>query len=133
MDKALLEWIKFSDRDFAAARYLYDNMRPIPLEIVCYHCQQSAEKALKAFLIHSKIKPEKTHDLESLRDNCAEIENSFNEIIEMCERLNDYASQPRYPFEIEITDDDTLLALHDSEKINGFVKSKIKWASCDTQ
>jgi len=128
MDEVVAEWIKFSDRDLTTAKYLYENMRPIPLEIVCYLCQQSAEKALKAFLIYSRIKPERTHDLESLRDKCEDIDASFNDIIEKCERLNDYSSQPRYPFEIEITDDDTLLALKDSKKISEFVKGKI---SCD--
>ena len=111
--------------DYKTARYLYDNMRPIPLEIVCYHCQQSAEKALKAFLIYSHIKPERTHDLESLRDKCEVVDASFNEIIEECERLTRYSSQPRYPFEIEITDGDMFLALQNSEKINVFVKGKI--------
>jgi HEPN domain-containing protein len=125
MDEAAAEWLTFSDMDYKAARHLYDNMRPIPSEIVCYHCQQSAEKALKAFLIYSGIKPERTHDLEALRDKCEGVDASFNEIIENCERLTRYASQSRYPFEIEITNSDTFLALQDSEKINDFIKVKI--------
>jgi len=59
MDEVVAEWIKFSDRDLETANYLYENMRPMPFEIICYLCQQSAEKALKAFWIYSEIKPEK--------------------------------------------------------------------------
>jgi HEPN domain-containing protein len=125
MDEVVAEWLKFSDRDLATAKHLYENMRPIPLEIVCYHCQQSAEKALKAFLIYSKIKPVRTHNLVDLRDTCAENDTSFDEVIEKCEKLNDSSSQPRYPYEIEITNSDAILALQDSEKINEFVKRKI--------
>lgn len=126
MDEAVAEWLKFSDRDLATAKHLYKNMYPIPLEIVCYHCQQSAEKALKAFLIYSRVKPERTHDLEFLRETCRIIDVSFDEIIEECERLNDYSSQPRYPYEIEITDGDTLLALQDGNKIAEFISKKLK-------
>jgi HEPN domain-containing protein len=70
MDNVVTEWLKFSDTDFSTADYLYNNMQPAPLEIICYHCQQSAEKALKAFLIYSNFKPEKTHNLELLIDGC---------------------------------------------------------------
>ena len=116
MDNAVTEWLKFSDRNLETAKYLYKNMRPQPLEIICYRCQQSAEKTLKAYLIYLAIKPERTHDLEDLRDKCAMIDNSFDEIVEKCERLNDYSSHPRYPFVIEITDGNTILAIQDSEK-----------------
>jgi HEPN domain-containing protein len=126
MDNSIIEWIKFSDTDLIAAKHLYDTLQPQPLEIICYHCQQSAEKVLKAFLIYSKIKPDKTHDLVFLRSECEKIDSSFSEIINECADLNDYSSQPRYPFEIQITDSDTMLALRDSKKINAFVKEKIK-------
>ena len=125
MDELVAEWIKFSDADLTTAKYLYDNMRPAPLEIICYLCQQSAEKALKAFWIYSNMKPPKTHDLILLRTECEKIDKSFDEITEKCVNLNNYSSQPRYPFEIEITEDDTLSALQDSEKIGDFVKEKM--------
>ena len=33
------------------ARHLYETYRPQPLEIICYHCQQAAEKAIKAVIV----------------------------------------------------------------------------------
>ena len=125
MDELVAEWIRFSDTDFATAEHLFENMRPMPQEIICYLCQQSAEKALKAYWIFSSMKPPKTHDLILLRYECEKIDKSFEAIVENCVNLNDYSSQPRYPMEIEITDEDTHLALRDSETISEFVKEKI--------
>jgi len=124
MDSITAEWVKYSDRALASAKYLY-TMAPPPHEEICNLCQQSAEKILKAFLIYSGIKPKKTHDLEELRIDCEVIEKSFNSIIKECARLIDYAVKARYPFEITILDSDTVAALSDSEKINEFTKTKI--------
>lgn len=38
--------------DLGVARYLDETYRPKPLEIICYHCQQAAEKAIKALIIY---------------------------------------------------------------------------------
>ena len=56
------EWIKYAETDLASANHLL-GMHPIPIEIICYHCAQSAEKALKAFLIAKDVEPPRTHDL----------------------------------------------------------------------
>ncbi|SPF52644.1 hypothetical protein SBF1_5970006 [Candidatus Desulfosporosinus infrequens] len=57
MDKTSIvnEWLDFANKDISSAKYLLD-MRPVPLEIICYHCEQAAEKALKGYLI--------LHDME---------------------------------------------------------------------
>ena len=125
MDSLVAEWISFSDTDLKVARHMYDTMHPRPLEIICYHCQQSAEKILKAFLIYSKVKPARTHDLEELRKECKVLNESFTTITDKCANLNDYSSQPRYPFEIEITEGDAIRALKDCEDICAFVKALI--------
>ena len=126
MDDLVAEWIKFSDLDLSAAEHLYKTMRPQPLEIICYHCQQSAEKALKAYWIFSGEKPPKTHDLKQLLEFCESNDNEFTTISIACIRLTDYGIQPRYPLEMEVTDGNTFLALQDSKKINEFVKEKMK-------
>ena len=48
MDNTVLEWLKTSETDLGVAQHLFENYHPKPIEIVCYHCQQSAEKAIKA-------------------------------------------------------------------------------------
>lgn len=43
MDKELVdEWFRFANMDLNTAKYLFENMHPAPLEIICYHCQQAA-------------------------------------------------------------------------------------------
>ena len=43
------EWFKYAKFDFDTVNHLYKYMRPQPLEIICYHSQQAAEKLLKLF------------------------------------------------------------------------------------
>ena len=56
---------------------------------------------------------------------CDNVESSFAELEKECLRLNDYSSQPRYPFELELTDADMRLAIKDCGKISKFVKAII--------
>ena len=125
MDKTIVnEWLKYANNDLEAANHLL-TLYPLKLEIICYLCQQSAEKMLKAFWLYSEIFPPKTHDLELLRSKCEEFDASFFELVGECIRLNDYSSQPRYPFNLEITDEDMLMAMKDSKRISEFVTSLI--------
>jgi HEPN domain-containing protein len=130
MDKrAISEWIAYSDRDLSSAKYLC-GMNPKPLEIICYHCQQSAEKMLKAYWIHRNINPPRTHDLELLRAECETYDNSFTDINGACSRLSGYSIQPRYPSGIDLVESDMELAIKDSEKISEFVRERIKFEEC---
>ena len=44
------EWFEFAKRDLESAKFLI-NMYPKPIEIICYHCEQSAEEYLKGYII----------------------------------------------------------------------------------
>jgi HEPN domain-containing protein len=57
------EWFRFSSDDLSVATHCFEDMYPKKLAIACYHCQQSAEKALKGFLISQSIEPPKIHNL----------------------------------------------------------------------
>jgi len=125
MDKtAVHEWVAYSDMDLSSAKYLCD-MNPKPLEIICYHCQQSAEKVLKAYWIYKNINPPRTHDLELLRAECECHDDSFTKLHDACMRLNGYSTQSRYPSGIDLVEADMAAAVKDSEKINEFVKKRI--------
>jgi HEPN domain-containing protein len=101
-DEIVLNWFKFADTDLAIADHLL-SMRPQPLEPICFHCQQSAEKRLKGYLIHNGInEPPKTHDLLLLLDMCVNIDDSFNSLLDKCNFLTEFGVLPRYPNEIEI-------------------------------
>jgi len=95
------EWLRFADMDLSSANFLTGHW-PVPLEIICYHCQQSAEKALKGILVLNHTTPPKIHDLDKLFDLCKPFVPTLDEIWGDCNRLNQYSVTPRYPRELEI-------------------------------
>jgi len=38
------EWTSFASKDLDVAVHLLETFRPMPLEIICFHCQQAAER-----------------------------------------------------------------------------------------
>lgn len=88
MDKINIvkEWLDFANKDISCAKYLLD-MRPVPIEIICYHCEQAAEKVLKGYLIHQDVEPPRTHDLRLICKMCADIDETFDEISQSCVNL----------------------------------------------
>ena len=67
------EWVRFADMDVLSANHLNEIQHPKPLEIICYHCQQAAEKMLKALIITYDGELQKTHDLGLLTDQLSEF------------------------------------------------------------
>ena len=57
------EWLQIAYDDYDSALFLFQNKHPKPLEIICYHCQQSVEKSLKAYLCAKGIDVPKTHEV----------------------------------------------------------------------
>ena len=68
-----------------------------PLDTAIYHCQQTAEKAVKAFLVSKELSPEKTHDIRRLTLAAADHEPRFHELLDMAAGLKPYAWEFRYP------------------------------------
>ena len=126
LHELVAEWIKYSKNDLSVAQHLYDNMHPRQLEIICYHSQQAAEKALKAFLVLNDITPPKIHDLNRLCEMCNDINENFSQVVQYCSALNLYSNLPRYPFEIEILDNDAESAIHKATEILEFTNKIIK-------
>jgi len=117
-------WHEFAYNDLLAAKFLL-GLHPLQLEIISYHCQQSAEKILKAFLIGEDIGPPRTHDLRLLWRMCREISGDFDGIEKECVRLSAYGVQARYPMEIEITENDMKQALDDADNIIIFISERL--------
>ena len=61
-------WMKLAEDDYVVAEHLYNAFRPMPIEIICFHCQQAAEKAVKAVILSAHITDEapKKHDISFL-------------------------------------------------------------------
>jgi len=71
----------------------------VPLDTVCFHCQQAAEKLLKACLASQGRPPPRTHDLllllELILPMCPDAESLRDDLAV----LTPYAVEVRYPDE----------------------------------
>ncbi len=104
------EWVGKAEEDYAAARHLSRKRKsPVP-GIVCFHCQQRAEKYLKALLVEVGIRFPKTHDLLALLKLLTTAAPFLAAYRDQLELLNDYAVEFRYPSEAA-TDEDATTAL----------------------
>lgn len=126
------EWLRYASNDINCAKHSL-SMRPVPLEIVCYLCEQAAEKALKGYLVYQNVEPPKTHILKLLCKMCTDIDKSFEEITVQCGNLTLYAVQPRYPFEIEITENDMKQAIFDADRVMEFILQRLQLTEEITQ
>jgi HEPN domain-containing protein len=125
MDKKAIaqEWFEIAKLDFESAKYL-QSMQPVPLEIICYHCQQTAEKYLKGFLAYYGKEVTKTHDLVLLNKLCQDIDAEFEKIAEDALLLTDYGVNIRYPYPLELNEEDMQLALKNAGNVKSFVEKK---------
>jgi HEPN domain-containing protein len=116
-------WLVKAEHDLLAAQKLSDEPE-IYGDVAIYHCQQSAEKAVKGFLIsHNQVFP-KTHDIRLLIQLAIAINPSFEQFQEASEMLTPYATEFRYPSDImQPTQEELEDALDKAEDIFNFVVS----------
>ncbi len=89
-------WLLKAATDLRAAETLLSTSPPL-FDQAVFHCQQAAEKALKAFLTWSGCVFRKTHNLEEIGEQCVSIDPSLREIVDRAVPLTEYAWKFRYP------------------------------------
>lgn len=94
-------WIEKAENDRRNAEYVLTMKHGCPTDTVCFHCQQCAEKYLKAALIFQGKPFPRSHDLNLLANLLGEM--PFQQLRNGMQRLNLYSSEPRYPGEWEPT------------------------------
>jgi len=119
------EWLKYAENDILTAETMSKLLKP-PIEIVCYHCQQAAEKILKAFLVLKEEPVAKTHDLVFLLGKCLKFDIDFEIIKKECISLTNYGVNTRYPNVIDLVESDMDIAIKEMKVIHDFVVSKFK-------
>ena len=120
-------WMVKASRDLETARRSAAGEPPF-YDIAVYHCQQAAEKAVKAFLIHHGRPYEKTHDIEVLTDLAGEVDAAFGKLADAADALTPYATRFRYPnatFEVEPLPAEYSEALQHATAIYDFVGSQL--------
>ena len=126
MNELVKEWIHKAESDLLDAK---NNLRSetIPTDMVCFHCQQVAEKYLKAYLISQDKSFPKIHNLLRLMELCREIDQDFSKLKDNLVILNDYAVEIRYPDDwFEPTVDDAKEAFELAKEVKEFALLKIK-------
>ena len=115
------EWMRYAEMDRSTAEY--ENGRvDKPNEIICYHCQQSVEKYLKACLIMYGYSVYKSHDLFELLGYCRKENKKFEDIKEECILLSNYAVETRYPFhKFDLEENDVEQAIKSMNKCNSLI------------
>jgi len=120
------DWTRAS-HDLRSSRALASLDDPL-LDTAIYHCQQTAEKAIKAWL-QSKDDPfPKTHDVEDLVERAAGFNPDFRKFAKAASVLTPYVSAFRYPggFEDPMpTREEFDEALQHAQAIYDFVLSQL--------
>jgi len=126
MNNSYLNWIEKAENDLLNVENNLHSKK-IPTDTVCYHCQQFAEKYLKAFLTYHNKDIDKVHNLLFLLQKCISIDEDFNSIRDIVAVLNLYGPSIRYPDFIENPSiDDAKEAYSYSIIVKKFILSKFK-------
>lgn len=119
-------WMRKAENDLKIARNTLETMTEPPLDTVCFHAQQCAEKYLKSFLAYHEIEFPLTHELGDLALLCSTIDKDFQEFVPKAKVLIPYAVEIRYPeIELEPSLEDTEIALGIAEEIKIFVLERL--------
>lgn len=103
MDEAkrneIRQWLIKSQHDLGSAYHLMEGEDRYP-DTAVYHCQQAAEKAIKAYLTYCDTPFDKTHNLVALLAICEPLQSGFDKWDEVAEMLTPYATAFRYPGDV---------------------------------
>lgn len=128
-EEAML-WMSYARDDYDVAHYLYDgDFYPKKLEIICYHCSQAAEKAVKAVIVDlgSQGGLSKIHKIAFLLNQIKNIlprEKGIQiteEMMDWGDELSNYSVDVRYPNQMQIDD-------HRAEKAMEKMDFFVDWA-----
>jgi HEPN domain-containing protein len=90
------EWLSKAEADLKAAEILAA-AETHDYFTCAFHCQQAAEKFLKAFLVRHQIEFRKTHDLDQLLGLASQAEPALQEELASCGWLTPFGVEFRYP------------------------------------
>ena len=128
MDKQeeLRQWFSLAEQNLEVAKHLLATFNPTPVESICNNCQQSVEKDLKGYLFLNDVEFIKTHDVAVLVVLCANIVPDFMKFVKQCQFLTKFAVMPKYPNELQITEEDAKVAIRFAEEIKEFCQKLVR-------
>jgi HEPN domain-containing protein len=92
------DWLAKAALDLRAAEFGLTAEPPLTADSV-FHCQQLAEKSLKAFLVWHDQPFRRTHNLVEVGQQCVAIDPTLAALAQRAAVLSEYAWRYRYPGE----------------------------------
>jgi len=118
-------WLIKAQQDLDASAWLLESPQAL-YGIAGFHCQQAAEKALKAYLTWHEQPFEKTHSLVALVGMCLKLSSSFDALRTAATSLTPFAVTTRYPGNIPaISAQEAREALDQARQIWNFVLARL--------
>src|SRR5436309_2290838 len=96
MKKLTAEWVRKAAADLVLAARV-SVQKPRLNDAICFHCQQAAEKYLKALMCERSLTIPRTHDLNHLLLQLLPTDSPLAKHRRRLARLTDYAVDYRYP------------------------------------
>jgi HEPN domain-containing protein len=96
MERETAKWVHKAEQDWVVAHKLAGE-KPPPRDIVCFHCQQAAEKYLKALLQENGLVVPKIHNLADILNLLLPGDATLAPLRRKSRSLTQYAVDYRYP------------------------------------
>ncbi|HUT24761.1 MAG TPA: HEPN domain-containing protein [Sumerlaeia bacterium] len=90
------QWLDRGEEDLGVAKELTEGGKPY-FSAIGFHCQQAAEKFLKALLTYRQVRFPRTHDIARLLDLVATVDEDLAGTLADCVELTPFAVETRYP------------------------------------
>jgi HEPN domain-containing protein len=99
MKRETAKWVHKAEQDWEVAHILAGGTPP-RRDVVCFHCQQAAEKYLKALLQENGLVVPRTHELGDILDLLVPGDAALARLRRKADSLTQYAVDYRYPGEM---------------------------------
>lgn len=118
-------WLFKARQDLDASAWLLESPQRL-YGAVGFHCQQAAEKYLKAYLAWQEQGFERTHSLVALVGMCLQFNADFNCLREAATTLTPFAVITRYPGDLpDITAQEAREALELACEVRDFILAQL--------
>ena len=93
-------WLIRARNDLGLAEFTFQERSDL-LDTAAYHCQQAAEKSVKAILVSQNLQVPKTHDIRRLIQQAIAAVSGFGVFLNDADLLTPLATEFRYPSDDE--------------------------------
>ena len=124
-----MAWVNYARSDLALASM--DPPSGVYLELLCYHAQQAAEKALKAVVLaYSDLNVPRTHDIAQLSTMVRDLGPTPPLSTMAAPRLTQYAVITRYPADLgDVDEAEWQQAVADAREVVEWAEAQVRAGS----